>query len=314
MITKNPSPTRLVNKFKEHARFVIQHHFGSPPRRIVHKSAGLTNFVFAAIHKEGEFIIRISPEAAAINSFIKEQWAQNAARKAGVPTAEILEVGSAIIPHPYMVTRKVVGEEATHHPNRVKIVGDMGRFAAMINAIPTTGFGETFDWSNNRLSRNETWKEYLTLEYRFESKLQLLEKSRMLAPEQLKKLRKLFAVAAKMKPQAALNHGDIRLKNVIADESGKITAIIDWENCTSNMAPHWDLSLGLHDLGIDEKQHFLHGYGIKDKKLREIMPLVKAFNVTNYAAAISGIVESGDKTRIDQYRTRLSGALDMYSF
>jgi hygromycin-B 4-O-kinase len=314
MTTKNPSPARLVNKFKEHARFVIKHHFGSPPSRIAHKSAGLTNFVFAAKHKDGEFIIRISPDRAAINSFIKEQWAQNEARKAGVPTAEILEVGSAIIPHPYMVTRSVVGMEATHHPDREKIVGDMGRFAALIHGIRTRGFGETFDWSNNQLSRNETWKDYLENEYRYESKLESLENQRMLAPEQSKKLRKLFAEAVKMKPRAVLNHGDMRLKNVIADENGKVTAIIDWENCTSNLAPHWDLSLALHDLGIDEMQRFLIEYGINDKKLREVMPLIKAFNITNYASAIDEIVRSGDKKRLEQYRTRLSGALDLYSF
>lgn len=313
MKAKNPSPARLVNKFKQQARFVVEHHFGSAPRRIVHKSAGLTNFVFSAKHKDGEFIIRISPDAAAINSFIKEQWAQNAARKAGVPTAEILEVGSAIIPHPYMITRSVTGEEATHHPQREKIVGDMGRLLALIHGIRTKGFGETFDWSNNQLSRNETWKDYLQNEYRYEGKLELLEHHRMLTPEQLKKLRHLFTEAEKMEPRSVLNHGDMRLKNVIADEDGKIKAIIDWENCTSNMAPHWDLSLALHDLGIDEMQRFLTGYGIKNKKLREAMPLVKALNITNYASAIEEIARSCDKTRLEQYRTRLSGALDLYS-
>ncbi len=111
-----------------------------------------------------------------------------------------------------------------------------------------------------------------------------------------------------------MNNGDLRLKNVVADEAGKVTAIIDWEKCTSNLAPHWDLSLALHDFGIDEMQQFLHGYGIKDKKLWEVMPLIKAFNITNYASAIENIVETGDKIRLEHYRTRLSGTLDLYSF
>lgn len=110
-----------------------------------------------------------------------------------------------------------------------------------------------------------------------------------------------------------LNHGDIRLKNVIADKDGKINAVIDWEGCTSNIA-QWELSLALHDLGIDGMQHFLEGYGLKDTKLREIMPLVKAFNVTNYASAIEEFAKAKDKARLEQYRTRLSGALDLYSF
>ena len=32
----------------------------------------------------------------------------------------------------------------------------------------------------------------------------------------------------------------------------------------------------LHDLGIDEMQSFLEGYGITDKKLLESMPLIRA--------------------------------------
>jgi len=53
---------------------------------------------------------------------------------------------------------------------------------------------------------------------------------------------------------------------------------------------------------------------MKSDKLKKIMPLVKAFNVTNYAAAIENAVQSKDKTRLDQFRTRLCGTLDLYSF
>ncbi|WP_245433814.1 phosphotransferase [Methylocystis hirsuta] len=36
-------------------------------------------------------------------------------------------------------------------------------------------------------------------------------------------------------PSPVLNHGDMRLKNVVADASGAITAVIDWECCASNV-------------------------------------------------------------------------------
>lgn len=161
MITKNQSPAREVNKFKKLARHLIKHHLGTAARRIEHKSSGLTNFVFVVKHSAGDFVVRISPDAARINSFIKEQWAQKAAREAGVPVPEILEVGSEIIPHPYMISGTVSGEEATHHPKRLEILREMGRYAALINSIRTNGFGQTFDWSENQLSRNETFKDYL---------------------------------------------------------------------------------------------------------------------------------------------------------
>lgn len=314
MKTENSAPTREVNKFEKLAKVVIKHHFGTTAKRIEHKSAGLTNFVFAFKHSEGDFIIRISPDPSKINLFIKEQWAETAARKAGVPAPEILEVGSEVIPLPYMISRTVSGGDAMNHPKQFEILREMGRLAALINTIPTNGFGQTFDWSSNQLSLNKTFKDYLENEYCFESKLEILEKHRTITQKQSSRLEKIFGEAKKIKSEPVLNHGDIRLKNVIAGDDGKINAIIDWEGCTSNIAPQWELSIALHDLGIDGMQHFLAGYGIKDAKLREIMPLVKAFNIANYAGAVEGIANSKDKIMLEQYRTRLSGALDLYSF
>ena len=313
MKTENNAPTRTVNKFKEMARIVIKHHFGSNPKRIVFKASGLTNFVFAAVHKEGNYIIRISPDPARIDLFYKEQWAQTAAKNAGVPTAEILEVGTGIIPFPFMITQFVKGGEATHHLQRMEILREMGRYAALINSIPTKGFGKTFDWSGNQLSRNETWKEYLQDELEYEKRLEILEKYQVTSPAQIKQLRKILAEAVKMKPIPALNHNDMRLKNVIADEKGKICAVIDWEGCTSNFAPAWELSIALHDLWIDEKQTFLEGYGISAAEVGEIAPLMKAFNFINYAHAVERIANRKDTARLEQYRNRLSGVLDLYS-
>ena len=313
MKTRNDAPEKEVERYKQMARQVIEHHFGTKPRRISHKTAGLSNFVFAVNHPEGDFVVRISPEVTRLDLFIKEQWAQNTAHEAGVPTAEILEVGNGIINLPFMITRTVKGGNALDHPEREKIIRQMGRYAAAINSVKTSGFGATFDWSNNQLSRNETWRDYLEKELNYEARLNILEKRKMVSGEQLKKLEKTFAAALKMKPQPVLNHSDIRLKNVIVDETGEINAFIDWENCTSNLAPHWELSIALHDLSIDEKQIFLEGYGINEKNLREAAPLMKAFNLINYAADVERFANEKDYNRLEQYRTRLSGFLDLYS-
>lgn len=312
---KNPASAKEVKKAKEMTREVIAAHFGNrKPRRIVHKTSGLSNFVFAVYHTEGNFIVRLSPEPARIDSFIKEQWAQNEVRKAGVPTAEILEVGIGIINQPFMISRVIEGEEATFHPKRLEIIKEMGRYAALVNNIKTDGFGSTFDWSSNKLSHNETWREFLENELNFETRLQTLEKHKMLAAAQIKKVRKILLDADKQNIAPRLTHGDIRLKNVIVNADGKILALLDWEDCTSNIAPAWELSIALHDLSIDEKQQFLEGYGLKEKKILELMPLVKAINLINYAPQIERLVSEKDTAQLEKYRTRLGGALDLYSF
>jgi hygromycin-B 4-O-kinase len=48
---------------------------------------------------------------------------------------------------------------------------------------------------------------------------------------------------------------------VLVDDKAKIVCILDWEHCTSNLAPEWEMSLTLHDLTMDEKQEFVAGYG-----------------------------------------------------
>ena len=295
------------------ARAVIAHHFGNKrPRRIDHKASGLSNFVFAVHHAEGDFIVRISPDQTRLKSFIKEQWAQNRARELGVPVPEILEVGTDIIHQPFMISRVVDGHEATTHPKRFDILKEMGRFAALINSVETHGFGSTFDWSSNQLSWNGSWKEFLEKELCFETKLAALEKHKMLAPAQVKKIRQTLEAAARRKIRPRLNHGDVRLKNVMVDDEGRITAFLDWEHCTSNFAPVWEWSLALHDLSIDEKQIFLDGYGAKEKEIVELMPIARAINFVNYAPEIERLAAEKDKASLEKYRTRLSGALDFY--
>jgi hygromycin-B 4-O-kinase len=303
-----------LNEAKAMARRITQHHFGTKSHRIEHQESGLSNFVFVIHHAEGEFVVRISPDPTRINAFIKEQWAVGKACEAGVPTAEILEVGNSVIPHPYMIARRARGRDATEHPERLAILREMGRYAALINAIRTTGFGSVFDWSNNQLSRNATWKEYLHAELRLDARLEILRKRRMLTAPRLKTLRAILEKAGTRATKPALNHGDIRLKNTMVDDAGKITAIIDWEDCVSHLVPQWELSLALHDLSIDEKQQFLSGYGLSEKQLIALSPVVKALNVINYAPHIEHAAERNDRAQLEQFRARLSGALDLYSW
>ncbi len=309
----NQASKREIDKFRSLARDAARHHFGSFPKRIVHRAAGLSNFVFSFTNSDGEFVIRISPDPGRINSFIKEQWAETAARDAGVPTPRILEVGFELIQCPYMISSSVEGTEAVHHPKRLEILREMGRYAALINGISTKGFGQTFDWSENKLSFKATFKEYLYEEYRFEDKLDLLRRHKVLDDKSAKALRKTFESASKKRVRPVLNHGDMRLKNVIVAEDGRINAVIDWEGCTSNIAPAWELSLALHDLGVDGRQYFLEGYGISEKAFRDSLDLIRAFNITNYASAVDAAVAAKDKKALAQYRMRLSGALDLYA-
>lgn len=307
------SPSVSERQARTMARAIITHHFGSKPKRVSPKGGGITNFVYEASHAEGDFIVRMSPQPAKVKEYLKEQWAMAQARKVGVPVPEVLEVGADVVPIPYMVSRKVEGSEATHHPERMAVLREMGHLTALIHTIPTTGFGHTFDWSSNQLSRKETWGEYLKRELNIEQRLKVLETNRMLSKPQLTALHATLREIESLEADTVLNHGDMRLKNIMVDEAGQITAVIDWEFCSSNVAPYWDLALALHDLSIDAKQAFLGGYGVREKEVRAMAPILKALNVINYAPFVERAADEKDERRLDQYLTRFTGALDLYS-
>jgi hygromycin-B 4-O-kinase len=307
-------PDRPVNirYYRGLARKIVQHYFGSPAARLVYRPSGLTNYVFAINHTEGQFVIRISPDPERIAAFRKEWWAAQQVRKVGVPNPDIIAVGSDLGPEPYMITRRVSGAEATHHPKRSRIIHEMGRLAAVINSIKTNGFGSNFDW-NSEGSKIATWSEYLDQEYHLAQRLEFFATHQIVPASALNKISEVIEGMNTTEITPSLNHGDLRLKNVIVDEDGEITAIIDWEECVSTVAPEWELSIALHDLSIDEKQVFIGGYGLRSEQVEQMAPVIKAFNLHNYQGAVAAAVEQNDEQKLSEIRLRLNGTLDLFS-
>ena len=295
------------------AKKVVKHHFGTSFQKIEFKPAGKTNFVFDIKTKDGSYIVRIATSRAKINNFMKEQWATHKALEAGIPVPEILEVGNEIIPFPYMLQQKVDGTEAIHHPDRLKILTKLGKYARKIHSIPTEGFGSVFNWSKNKLSKNKTWLEFLEQELRFQDGLKFLYDNDILDKKKVNRLDKEFERIKKWKINPVLNHCDLRLKNVLVNEAGEIKAIIDWENCSSNCAPYWDFSIALHDLSIDAKQSFLEGYELDFDDFNKKAYSLTAFNIINYIPALQQIFKSRKKNILELYKLRLDGALDLFS-
>jgi aminoglycoside phosphotransferase (APT) family kinase protein len=295
------------------ARKVARHHFGKSFKKVEFKPAGKTNFVFEVVTTKGNYIIRIASLRTKIHDYFKEQWATHKASLAGVPVAEILEVGNEIIPLPYMLQQRVEGTEAINHPDRLKILSKLGHLARKIHSIETESFGSVFNWSKNKLSKKKTWIEFLEKELKVAEGLKFLEKHEILSKKKIKRLNIQYAKIKRWKIKPVLNHCDLRLKNVIVNDDGEIKAVIDWENCTSNCAPYWDLSIALHDLSIDAKQKFLEGYEPDVKEFIKKAYALTLFNIINYIPALQKIIDKKDKDGLTWYKLRLNGDLDLFS-
>lgn len=310
----NETPERpvTIRHYRQLANEIIEKHFGKPPQRIVYRRSGRTNYVFAVNHVEGQFVVRISPDSNRIEAFKKELWATQKVREAGVPSTEVLIVDQDEDSEPYMITRRVTGLEATHYPQRDRIIHEMGRYANIINSIATKGFGAHFDWTNNGF-KCRTWGDYLDNEWEFEKRLQLFTTHKILSQRAVTRLRNTISETGTLRIKPSLSHADLRLKNVMVDDDGEIAAIIDWEECLSTIAPQFELSISLHDLSIDEKHMFIDGYGLDSEAMAPMAELIRAINIINYSDAIERAVEVRDHKMLAEFKLRLSGGLDLYS-
>ncbi|HYE29971.1 MAG TPA: phosphotransferase [Methylomirabilota bacterium] len=293
---------------------ILERHFKSRPKKIEQLHGGLSNFVYTGCVGGEEYIVRISHDPTRYQAFLKEQWSVTKVRELGVPTPDILEVANDGEGVPYMISHKVAGEPGQSAKDRIGVLKELGTYAARINSIETQSFGHIFDWSHNQLSRKQTWAEYVEVELHASERLEFFAKEKVLSNGALKRLRRGIAKLAKWDGRPSLTHGDLRLKNVVLDKEGKISAILDWETATSNFAAAWELSLALHDLSVDEKEAFLQGYGITPSDYLALSDSIKTLNVLNYFSSVTAALENAsDPLALERLRMRLNGGLDLYS-
>ncbi|MBA2481136.1 MAG: aminoglycoside phosphotransferase family protein [Planctomycetes bacterium] len=311
-MTPRVGPTAERRMTLHAVREIARQHLGSAPTRIAELSGGLSNEVFRLEHRRGRFVVRLGRSPATYEGYLKEQWAVARAGTVGVPTPAIIHVGNDIGPAPYMLSRSVNGREAWRHPDRSAVLRAMGAMLARIHRVRTAGYGSAFDRAVRRLGGPTRWRDFLDHELRIDDRLAALSRHRLLPPRKLRRLRDVLESGPRASVRTVLNHGDMRLKNVLVDARGAIATILDWDQAYSNV-PHWDLAIALHDLTIDEKDELLAGYGMSASAFALAAPLIAALNLINYGAHLPA-ADAGDRqVRLDRLRRRLSGALDLYS-
>ena len=295
-------------------------HFGERPRRIRRRSGGRTNTVLDFLVSQGRFVFRMHEDPAKVHDYLKEQWAMDAARAAGMPTPRVLEVASLADGRPYMIMERIDGVEARHVTDRMAPLRELGGLAARLHTVRTRGFGPVFDWSHNSLSRHTSWADYLTDGFGAEARLAELQKYRMLTPAQARALQASLCMVARWRKPPVLQHGDLRLKNlIVAPESGRIRALIDWENCLSSPPPPTTgtCRLPCTSLASTRRRLFLEGYGMTPTRFAELVPFLRLLNVLNYSHAVQSAAANKHRERLAwrgkaAVRLRLAGSLELY--
>jgi hygromycin-B 4-O-kinase len=142
-----------------------------------------------------------------------------------------------------------------------------------------------------------------------QGRLIVLANHHLVSGDRLATLQQTFDDVLDWSASSVLNHGDLRLKNVLVDTDVAIVGLLDWENCLSAPGPDWDISVALHDLWIDQIEAFLDGYGMSSDDARERVPVWRLFNALNYAAEVEHAAETEDEEALERIRVRFSELL-----
>lgn len=284
--------------------------FGALTVALIPKSGGVTNRVFEAHLSQGQIIVRLGSDANKVAIFEAERHAIARAGEAGIPVPQVFAVGE-IGGWGYMISQHISGGPAMHHPSRLQILEDLGRLATRIHAIRMEDFGGTICGTAGATG-SPSWRTWFIDEFKAEARLGSLAGNGMLSLRQQEILEATLRSVAAWDGPPVLNHGDLRLKNVIVDTAGSIQGLIDWECSIASIGSDWDLSIALHDLSIDAKEVFLKGYGLTPNAASAATPIWRLFNVLNYAPIVETAVAENDTVALAWLRARLGGAFELY--
>jgi len=254
---------------------------------------GSVNKVYMVEAPNAKLLVRISDQNESLNEYLKEEWCIEKAALLGVAVAKLLDVG-LIEERAYMIQKYISGDEGrdSNFP-KSDIWHQLGRYARLIHSIEVAGFGLKLQDLTQGDSR-ESWLEYLNYNIESLNDADELIVLGVLTKSQSKVVRSILADLKSASFDFGLNHGDLSLKNVIVDESGKAN-LVDWGSAEASIVPHHDLiqllKMNMIENDPDDAaiRSFLEGYGMPPSEFEQMRPtlgsllLLRAFDKLRWA-------------------------------
>lgn len=292
----------LTSLFKEKPLYIV---------RLNHKSK--SKMYKAILENDIYLVVRISDDDGQINNFLREQWCSSKAREHDIPATEVLEVGSVLIPYPYMIAREYYGIPGNMYlGDKAKMMEQIGSYMKKINHIKTTGVGDRFDWSGNILTKNESWEKYIEKAFQVDEIVKIYEEANILTPENLKKLKNSAGIIKKWKFEPTLAHGRLTPQNVIVDKHGDIVRIIDWKESRSGNSMYIDLATTLNHVDTSFHELILKGYGLSQKEYEKIALDIDSLFILRQRWVIQDLIEKKDERKLKPYTKKFNEVLSKY--
>jgi aminoglycoside phosphotransferase (APT) family kinase protein len=254
---------------------------------------GSVNKVFIVEVAGAKVIVRMRNDNAALDEYTKEAWCIKKAAAARVPVSDVLAIGM-FEEHAYMIQTYIAGDEGRNSQLPGSYIWrQLGKYARLIHSIDVAGFGLKLRDLTEGDSR-KSWLKYLDYNIESLNEADELLKLNVVTQSQSKIIRTMFESLREKRFSFGLNHGDLSLKNVIVDKSGRVN-LLDWGSAEASITPHHDLIQLLkmnmleNDPGREEIQDFLDGYGISQIEFEQMMPelnsllMLRAFDKLRWA-------------------------------
>ena len=254
---------------------------------------GSVNKVFIVEATNQKLVVRMRDKNESLEEYTKEAWCIEKALVRSIPVATVLDVG-VFEEHAFMIQAYIEGDEGRDSVfPRSDIWHQLGKYAKEIHSIEVAGFGLTLTDLTQGNSR-ASWLEYLDYNIESLNENDELLKLNVVTQSQSTLIRTLFEELKGQSFDFGLNHGDLSLKNVIVDKTGKIT-LVDWGSAEASIVPHHDLIQMLkmnmleNDPDDSDMQAFVEGYGILPSEFAQMLPtletllLLRAFDKLRWA-------------------------------
>jgi aminoglycoside phosphotransferase (APT) family kinase protein len=254
---------------------------------------GSVNKVFIVEATNTKLVVRMGDNNESLEEYTKEVWCIAKAAVRGIPVAPVLEVG-VFEERGFMIQAYLAGKEGRDSLlPRSHIWRQLGKYAKLIHSIEVAGFGMKLS-DLTQGDAQASWLDYLNYNCESLNENDELIKLKVVTPSQSRVIRAIFEDLKEEVFIFGLNHGDLSLKNVIVDESGK-ASLLDWGSAEASIVPHHDLIQMLkmnmleNDPDTQDIQSFLAGYGISQFEFEQMMPtlesllLLRAFDKLRWA-------------------------------
>lgn len=264
------------------AKAVAKSHFGESVT-LAPIVNGLTSKVFIAQTPQSLVVIKMRQKGETITGYQWASWATNLAIAHNIPAPATLAIGQ-LQGYPYMISSYMSGIPGNIYQGDQRLIWfQLGKFAQRINTIST----------NARSNLEDYIMEVLPVfSHSYRTKWQILSRSSHA---------KLFRAIERLRHlsfEPHLVHKDLVPRNVKVDKSGKLVAILDWDNATSQLVPSLEFALALEDKTNRQKglQAFMQGYGISRKAFSQFEQQIIDLCSAEYLRRLRIKIDKGNLT------------------